>query len=312
MNLQQKFAAVLMSAICCLALAGCADQSVYTLTLVTGELHRYSSGEVIRGDLLITDGTLVLEAGSILDGSLYILGGTARIAGDIRGNVLLIFGELQMEATARVTGDVNYGSGTYEQAPGATILGEVNAETFLPTSEPDQADPLGSLALFIPGAGLLSLLAYVFIRYRPRPVRRVQTVFRYHSLVAGAVGLLGWVVLPTLLLLMIFTFVLFPVALLLGMLMVGIILFGWIALGASVGAWLSARLPRPVSAQTAAALGTFFTLALLYLVNLFQPLGSLLTMILATISLGAMLLTRFGLASFTPPDDPVPTEEFTA
>jgi hypothetical protein len=312
MNIRQKIAAILLAVSCCLAMAGCADQSVYTLTLVTGEIHRYPAGEVIPGDLLITDGTLVLEAGSTLDGNLYILGGTAQVAGEIHGNALLIFGELQLEATSLVTGDVNYGSGAYLQAPGATILGEVNNETFLPAAEPARSGPRGSLGLFLPGALLLSFLAYVFIRYRPQLVRRVQAVFLHHSLVAGAVGMLGWVVLPTLLLMMIFTFVLFPVALLLGMLMALIVLFGWIALGTSVGDWLSARLPRALTSQTAAALGTFLTLSLLYLVNLIQPLGSLLTIILATVSLGAMLLTRFGLVTFSPPDDPVPTEEFTA
>lgn len=306
-TLPAGFLALLFS----LLLSGCSQPGIYGLTIISAGELEVAANERLHGDVLLVDGALGMQPGSQLLGNLFIFGGRADIDGEVLGSVTMVFGELSLGQNAHVYGDLLLSGGAYAANPRAVIEGEVStAETLVALFEQEENAPTLSLRWFVPLGLLYVLITYVFVRYRPRPVLRIQAVFREHTLAALALGLLGWVVLPSLLLLMVFTLVLLPVALLLGLSLLLTIFFGWIAFSLLLGERLSTWLDRRLSPETTAAVGAGLLLAGLYLVGSIPLLNVFITGLLATLSLGAILLTRFGLTTFSPPVDDTPTEMF--
>jgi hypothetical protein len=96
------------------------------------------------------------------------------------------------------------------------------------------------------------------------------------------------------------------------------LLFGWLALGARIGDRLAGALRlRGLSPIVAAALGAFLITLVVHGIGLFPLVGGLLSglvqVVLASIGLGAVTLTRFGtqpyLASPPAPASPPPPGE---
>ncbi len=113
-------------------------------------------------------------------------------------------------------------------------------------------------------------------------------------------GFLVAVVGISLLVTMVYTILLIPVALL-GLLVLGVALaVGWVALGMFLGQWVFRLFKLSLGTGWAAFVGTIlFGLAQAGL-DLIPALGSILNLLIALIGLGAVFLTRFGLQSFRP------------
>jgi hypothetical protein len=285
-----------------LFLSGCAVQDVYTLTLITGERLEIPPDEKLRGDVLLFDGDFVLEEGGLLTGNLFVLGGDAFVASEVQGEVVLLFGSLRLEPSALILGNLNLTGGVFSCADGAEIRGQI--ESGLSDHSSAQASRRSlSLWFVLMGGFGVSVTSYLFLRYRPLPVRRIQEVFLRHWLVAAAMGVLGFVVIPTLLLLMVFTVVLIPVVLILGLLLVFLLLLGWVAIGLTLGEWISGRLSRQLPPRWLAAMGALLLWVLYFLLERIPPIHFLVFGSLFTVSLGALLLTRFGFTRFTPPEE---------
>jgi hypothetical protein len=308
----RRFQLVLLILLFALFLSGCSGPGIYGLTVIAEDQLIVGADERLYGNVVLIDGQLQMEQQSELFGNLYIAGGRAGINGTVHGNIILLLGDLALDEHARLEGDLSFSAGNLSIDPQAVVLGDVStAETIAEMFAPDEREESSALGWFLPLGLLYVLFTYVFVRYRPRPVQRIRVVFQEHSLVALAMGLLGWVVLPSLLLLMISTFVLLPVALLLGFVLLLTILFGWIAFSLLLGERLAGLSNRPLSPQLSATAGAVLLLVGLYLVGLIPVLNLFTTGLLATLSLGAILLTRFGLTTFSPPVDNTPDELFS-
>lgn len=135
-------------------------------------------------------------------------------------------------------------------------------------------------------------------------LQRITRTAKHKPVASGGVGVLTAIAVPSLIVLLIplsviLTFVCigllgFPIMLLLALGLVWGILVGWVA----VGAWLGQRLfggEKTRRVATTAALGTFILTFLVGLVGVPSPfLSGLLGMIIASIGLGAVVLTQFG------------------
>jgi hypothetical protein len=147
---------------------------------------------------------------------------------------------------------------------------------------------------------LLGLAAAATVRFIPHALGRVSRAATRQALVSGSLGLLVAVVAPALIVMMAFTVILVPLALL-SLLAAGfVVAYGWIALGTALGNRLASRLHRPAGPSLRAFLGTWLFLLLLGVVELIPVAGSLLSLLVAIIALGAVLLTRFGTRTFVP------------
>jgi cytoskeletal protein CcmA (bactofilin family) len=280
-----------------LVLAACGTDGRYGVTLVTEGAHSVAAGETLHGDVVITGGQFAVQPGGRVTGALHILGGAADVDGAVGGNMAILSGALRLGPAARVGGDLLISGGAVERDPAATIAGRVNRSVGLPSVQPRPA-PGEQLGWWLFRTVALAALAVLAVQFLPQPTTRVSEALVQHPLVAGAMGVLVGVVGLSLVVLMAFTLVLVPVALL-GLLLGGVaVVVGWLAFGVAAGNWLVRW--RRMAPATAAFVGTLLALAALELLGALPLIGDLLALAVATAGLGAVVLTRFGTQVFVP------------
>ena len=289
-------------------LAACTPQQAqagaYSGTLVLEGEHVYPGGTILPGALVVLGGQARVAEGARVDGPVFLLGGALIVDGSVGGDISVIGGRLALGPQARIGGDVRVTSGqAAELAPGAVVAGQVLRG---PASglEPGDLFPRRSLRDQLPRmlveALLLAGLAYLLARFVPGAVARVRRAALRYWLVSAAMGLLGGVVGLVLLVVMAFTLILIPVTLLgfvVGFLALG---YGYIGIGSGLGRWGAARWRPGWSRALAACLGTFAFVLGIDLLSLLPALGGAIGILAALVSLGAVLLTRFGLREFVP------------
>ena len=99
-----------------------------------------------------------------------------------------------------------------------------------------------------------------------------------------------------------FTIILLPLSLLYFILFGLALLYGWVAVGSEVGKRLAGAANKGWSPALQAGIGTF---ALVFLVGTFgfmslEGFGALLGVVISSVGLGAVLLTRFGMRDYIP------------
>ena len=210
-----------------------------------------------------------------------------------------------------IAGDLSIGGGTVARAPGAVVEGTVAEEiTFeLPIDELQTEAPWyeGLLRYYL-STLLLVAVAYLVARRYPQAVTNVETVVFDNAIAAGALGLLVLFVAPILLVAMAFTLFLIPLALLALVLLVLLIGYGYVAIGARLGRWLSRRWLSRLSLPSATALGTLLWMMLLDLLGRVPFVGSAAVILISAVALGAVFITRLGTSSYVPPFAEVPYE----
>ena len=282
-------------------LASCGTEGLYRLTLITEGEHVFQQD--VSGDLILLGGSVNLPAGTVLDGSAHILSGRLNVEGQITGDVSFINGHLTIDPSARVGGNLNLGGESYHLSPLARIEGKVNMGTGVSLPNlPEQSIPNG-WTLLLRGliSGLLVGATAVFLsRFAPGTVERINEAAVRHCLVSGAMGLLVGVVGISLLVTLAYTILLIPVTLL-GLCLMGLgVIYGWIGLGISVGRFGARIMNLPVKPAATAFFGTLVFMLGLELLTAIPVIGGLIGISLASIGLGAVSLTRFGLRRFVP------------
>jgi len=209
------------------------------------------------GSVLVSiDRAVDIPAGEHLD-TLVVVGGDARIAGDVttivvaRGTATLtgatartlvvVNGSADLQAGTTVSGDVRTLNGTVTQAPGSTVAGSVR------TLDAD----LAAIGLFlIPAFFLLFLgmglavvaVALLVAAFAARQVRSVESLIARqpgHVLVAG---IAGTIVLPLVAVLLIVSVLGAPIGFgMLFILLPAIAFLAWIVAAIWVGDWIVAR-----------------------------------------------------------------------
>jgi hypothetical protein len=280
-------------------LTGCQD-GIYSGTLIFSDQHQFGATMRLPGDVLLRAGTAEFAAGSHVDGSIYVVGGTLLMDGDVGGDLLVLDGRVTLGPTAVIGGDLRYSEGTVVQADTAVVRGETIAGLPLPLESDPQPAGWDSLLRSLLAALLLATLGGLWVHWRPQPLQQVAMATRNHWLVALSMGLLALLVLPILLVMMAFTIVLLPLVLVLAVLIFLIVGMGIITMGMEVGRWLVARTGRSLAPGWA----TFWGVLLLMLLFELPGVGNLLLLGVAIFLFGAVLLTRFGTRPYNPPQRP--------
>jgi len=299
------------------------------VVVLDGDLE-VRGGAVVNGDVILFNGNAVVDGR--VNGSLTLFNGNLE-AGEsavITGECVLLNGNLDgYEGIGKCTAVKNL-----ELPPFA--IPPIPALPALPTMPAAPAEPAAPAQPAVPvvpavpqvpdsrahgpgtGArmvGLISstlmfgLLALLAAAIMPNQLRQIVGTARAKPLVSGLAGVLTAVAVPSLIVLLIPLSILltlvcigllgFPIMLLLA---VGLVLgglLGWIAAGTWLGARLFAR-GKDDHVVRSAALGT---MALTFGIGLlsFIPFvfgESLLAFVIASIGLGAVALTQFGLKPF--------------
>ncbi|RLC80522.1 MAG: hypothetical protein DRI61_05575 [Chloroflexi bacterium] len=275
-----------------------------------GEDFVLKSGEKYEGDVVLFDGKLVLEEDSHLEGDVVIFGKPAQIAGYLEGDLVVFGDDITLESTARVDGDVVTFGGKVHKAEGAIIEGE---EVEIPFLGWIGGLPWASLATFEGWKGyphlryfdfltsftfgifrffvtLLALMAVgVLIGiFWPEQVEQVGETILKAPFASGGVGLAALILgIPVGLVLILAA----CLGLVVWLAIFVAVLFGFTALASLVGN----RLLKALNVQEFSPIVAIIVgVVVLRLIDLVPCLGFLLSIIIYSLGLGAVILTRFG------------------
>jgi Na+-transporting methylmalonyl-CoA/oxaloacetate decarboxylase gamma subunit len=296
--------------------SGLADRTIW------GGNNVIKSGQTVTGDLTIFGGNTTIEAGAVVTGDLTMMGGNVTLAGTVKGNVVTFGGSLDLQATSVVEGNLVRSGGSVSTEEGYEVQGsettgfegDFNFDGLpVPIPVPDFVEvpsvrygPFDYAVSLVWGvftsfglALVAGLLAVVTMLFLPDQTTRVTAAIGSAPMLSGGVGLLTLLAVPIVAVVVALTICLAPFSLI-GLLVYALALFfGWLAFGILFGDRLASALKWPLlSPVLSAALGTFIITLLVNGINLFPGVGGFFSflawLVVASIGLGAVVLTRFG------------------
>jgi len=292
---------------------------------VTGDLVVFGpvtlgQGSNLTGDLT-TFGALEIREEATVRGDVAVFG-AADIAGTVEGDVFSA-GELRLDSTAHIQGDVS-STGAVTQDEGAVVEGEIQKAERIqgfnwnfpfgpstfdngdgpepPVSGTQPSQPLWLQVLWKLVRGVLTivvlgLFALFFVSLWPQHVGRVAETIVNVPLPAFGVGLLVFIGAALVLLILVISICLSPLAVI-GALIVGVgAALGWVALGSVLGERVLHGIFKVEQASpvATAVLGTVLLTVLAVLVHLtWDWLPAILIWPLIALAVGAVTLTQFG------------------
>ncbi len=307
------------------------EPTTYRLTgtrIAVGQDVRIERDEEVSEAVIVVGGNLRID-GRVRDG-VFVAGGNLHLAStaDVRGEVVIVGGQLTRDEGARQVGGVSYIS-----------MGDWSRHTFgwLPTIRFGEVGRWLSLAGTMARISILIVLMAAILLVARAPVARVgraalaeplralliglvAEIFFIPFLVAASIGLALTIIgIP-------FVFVLLPLAIILA---VFAFLLGFTALVCRVGEWVEDRLGwQPGNAFVATAIGFILLLGPTFVARLvdfggwFEPAayafiaaGLTVEFVAWTMGLGAALMTGLGRWYTVPPPitmQPAPPSPFDA
>jgi hypothetical protein len=291
--------------------------------VVVGGNYILEAGETFDGNLFVLGGNATIEDGAVLNGEIVVAGGNLTVSGAVNGDIFAAGGLIALTDTANIQGDISTVGGHVNRAAGAIVSGEINNnlrrpfELMFPGGDvvspgPDVQmtgnpvyDAIWSAFWVMMRSFLWAALAVLVVLFAPASAERVAQAAVDKPLIMGSVGLLTILVVPAVLIVMAITICLLPVSLL-GFLALSLgWAFGIVALGVETGKRLAALLKQEWALPVSAGIGAFIlTLVTNGLNALLFCVGWLPALLIGSLGLGAVLLSRFGMRSY-PPIDPL-------
>jgi cytoskeletal protein CcmA (bactofilin family) len=285
-----------------LLLTGCQFQDSYSGRIILSGSHTIGPQQSIDGELVMTGGDVTLAPGSHVTGSVHIFGGEVTLDGQVDGDVLVVSGSVEIEPRAVIQGDLNWAGGTVTLDEDARVLGSVTRPIESPSAETEeQAQGWRWVSLFLT-LPLLIALAYITTRFLPGPLANIEQAATRHVIPSAALGLLAWVVGLSFLLLIAYTILLIPLSLIGFFVMLIAATYGTVPYAIYIGRWISRRMRWNASRPLQAVMGMVVLSLLVEIARLIPLVRTVFPLLLFTAGLGSVLLTRFGLQRYIPPN----------
>jgi hypothetical protein len=214
-------------------------------------------------DRVRVGGRVVVEADEVVN-DVVVIGGSARVEGEVRKDVVVVGGLLEVGPTAEIGGDVSVVGGTIHRDPAARIAGRVSEvgpgidlrglrfHHFGPVLAGSLFGGFASLLSTVMRCAVLCILASIVLLIAREYVERVSRRAAAEPVKAGAIGILAQLLfLPVLIVTILFLvvtiigiplLVLVPFALLA---LAALFLVGFTAVAYYVGQLVSARFGTP-------------------------------------------------------------------
>jgi hypothetical protein len=287
---------------------------------IFGDEFTLASGDTLSSTLLIFGGNVTIDDGAEAECDIVIYGGNVDIAGEVKGDITAFGGNLILRDTAEVDGALTTVGGGFTREDGAAVGGGVSQG---PSANLRlTANPVINFLVAVIGAGVwavvAALMALAVSGLMPQPTARVSAAISGAFIPSLLLGLLSLAAVPIVLVIVALTICLSPLTLVGGALYGLAIVFGWVAVGHAFGNQIAKALKLyTVSPVIWATGGTFVLTLLAQLFSLGSELGGafwilscgsgLFSIMLASVGLGAVMLTRFGsrpyFTSTTAPSD---------
>lgn len=338
--MKKLLSAVALALVALLALAPAAwARSLAEDKVVIGDSFTLSDGEVVDGNLIVLGGSVTVEDGAEVAGDTAVFGGNVTLGGTVQGDLVVFGGNAELLSTAVVEGELVTSGGSITREAGSEVQGG-ETQSLGPrfwdrpfVNVPSTPGPLDLFINFLWDgvrtvivAFVVAVLALLVALLLPEQTGRVSAAIATAPIQAGFLGLLTLVAVPVLagVLALVTLLCLSPVSLVALIAYAVALLFGWLALGALIGERLAAALKlRGLSPILAAAAGTLLVTLVVNGIGLLPfvgwLLGGLANLVLSSIGLGAVVLTRFGMRPYfagaaapamsTPPLPPEPPAE---
>lgn len=295
------------------------DRTIFGRTFVL------QAGQTMNGDLSVIGGTARIEEGARLNGDLSVVGGTVSVDGEVSGDVAIFGGSISLGETAVIRGDLASLGGSISRAAGARVEGK-SVEGFEFRFRPSVSPPiiggaavagaergitglilglLGFLLRSLVTTAALAALAFIVTLFLPQHTRRVGHTASREPLLSVGLGCLSLPAAILLGILLTITIIGIPITILLSVAMIAAWIFGIIGLGFVLGDRMlrsaDIRSPRP----TASAVAGTLVLSLAWtLVSVIPCMDFVVGIIVSSLALGAVLLSRFGTARHPSPPGP--------
>jgi hypothetical protein len=274
--------------------------------------------------------------GEVADGDIVVIGGSARVDGQVKGDLVVIGGTADLGDRADVSGDVAVVGGPLHRAPGARVGGQVSEVEVAQLTRHWRGIPadgwwrtygrnstFGVLSTSV-RLGALCLLASLVVLVAGRHVENIGARAAAEPLKSGAVGVLAeLLVVPLLIvtiLLLVVTIIGIPLLVLVpfGLLALAVVfLVGFTSVSLNIGRFVAGRLGwSTASVYLTTVLGVVLVVLPLLLGRLFRLMFPVATVLIVigflfeyavwTVGLGAAALVRFRRTP-TPPVIPAPS-----
>jgi hypothetical protein len=309
-----------------------AEETINGDLVVFGGNVTTETSSTIDGSLVVFGGNA--EINGDVDGDMVVFGGNVEVNGTVDGDMGAIGGNVKLGENAVIEGDLGLVGGRVDRAEGAVIEGDVqNVNQFDYDFNPGRDDEHGfngpvtppfissPISSFFSWVGrivsdifwtislliVLSLITWLVAAFMPEQMMNVRHTIETSLPLSFGVGLVSSIVTAVsfvLVLTICLAFVPIIAAIVLGI----ATLFGWIVMGHLIGERLLVASGRP---QPELIVSSIFGVCVLTVISnmpvigqipfigwLFGFLGFVLGLIISTIGLGAVLLTRFGNRSY--------------
>lgn len=277
--------------------------------ICTGDNYTVREGQSV-GTVLAFGCNVTVEKGATVRGDISLFGGNATVDGTVNGSIVAFGGNILVNEGALVNGDLSPIGGNANIDPGATVRGTVtrtprslHLNPNAPTVSFGDVRPRGFFAwgvdilMGIVTAIAFAALGALVILFAPGPTRRVGDAAQAQPLGSAGIGCLTLIVLPILGILLAITVIGIPVALVLVLVAAIAWIFGWIAIGYLAGERiLKALNAREILPVVAVVVG----ILILAVIGQVPLLGWLVSLLVGTLGIGAVVLTRFGTRPYPP------------
>ncbi|MEJ5201186.1 MAG: hypothetical protein WHV66_03035 [Anaerolineales bacterium] len=301
--------------------------------VVFGGTYKLASGKTLDGDLVVFGSVATVENGATVQGDVVSIGGTMEVDGKIEGDVVAIGGVINLKKQAVVEGSLININAVLQREEGSVVRGQITTEfpdnlkfnfNMLPFTTPANPqsplapgsflrlalDPIGNILGMLLRVLAMAALAVLVSLFAQRPTERVAQAIVDQPVIVGGLGLLTLVVAPALVLVLAITILLAPLALLGVILLAIAVVFGWIAMGYEVGRRIAVSFKSDWTMPVSAGLGTLILTLVVSLIGYLPCIGWIAPFLVIILSLGGVLISRFGISGFktarTPPTSPEP------
>jgi cytoskeletal protein CcmA (bactofilin family) len=273
-------------------------------TLVIGEVYTLASDQVLFGDVVVIGSSFTMEEGATIHGHITLIGSTTAISGKVIGDIFILGGSTTLTSSAAINGNIDQLFHEIDIEPGADILGTIDTysnpfafrQTWkgISTIFPYLANPERVLTSRMISSIAFCLLACLITYLLPKPTQNSIRTIRNQPGTSWGIGFLALLLVPLIILILAITICLAPIALVLAVLFMIAMLFGWIALATIIGEkfnqWFYLRM-APVL-QT--LVGSMLISVGISLLTLIPCLGIAISMLMGCYGLGGVIISRFG------------------
>jgi hypothetical protein len=281
--------------------------TTYPSQFVVGNTYMLKSHEKINGNIVGIGTNLIIEDGAIIQGDISLIGSTIDLSGRIAGDLNVLAGSSLIENSAIITGNINQVFQTMDIAPKAIVLGEINTYSF-PSAASGKVGskiinllewlrPASIIAIQIARILVLLVLSLIGVYLLKKPTGNVASAIAANIPAAWGAGLLTIITVPIVAIILIITICLSPIGILLLIALFISGFWGLVALSSIIGRKVTNWLKLDWSEEPAAIFGALLLGVFSSLISFIPCIGFLINMMVTSIGIGGVLLSRFGRIS---------------